>query len=103
MQTLVDSTLNPTASPSTSDLVVYRNHAEITHAGVVSGSRVISKWGTGHLWLHGLLEVPASYGDGTSFYAAPSMNDMLTSFIEYARSREGRKTVDDILDFEPAG
>ncbi len=103
VQTLVDLTLNPTASLSTGDLVVYRNHAEITHAGLVSGSRLISKWGTGHLWLHCLLEVPASYGDGTSFYVAPSMNDMLTSFIEYARRREGRELVDRILDFEPTG
>ena len=103
VQTLVDSTLNTTASPSTGDLVLYRNNAEITHAGLVSGSRVISKWGTGHLWLHGLLEVPRSYGDGTSFYVDPSTNDILTSFIEYARSREGRELVNRILDFEAAG
>jgi hypothetical protein len=31
------------------------------------------------------------------------MSEMLTSFIEYARSREGRELVDHILDFEPAG
>ena len=102
VQSLVDSsTLKPTAAPSTHDLVLYRNRAEITHAGLVSGSRVISKWGTGHLWLHGLLEVPRSYGDGTSFYVAPSMIEMLSSFVEYARRREGRELVDRILD--PAG
>ena len=101
VQNLVDSMLIPTTSSSTGALILYRNHAEIAHAGLVSGSRVISKWGTGHLWLHALLEVPVSYGDGTSFYAAPSMNDMLNCFIEYARSREGRELVNSILDFEP--
>lgn len=101
VQTLVDSILIQTPSPSTGDLVLYRNHEEITHAGLVAGSRIISKWGTGHLWLHGLLEVPASYGDATSFYAAASMNDVLACFIEFARRREGRELVDRILDFEP--
>lgn len=98
VQHLVDSVLIATASPSTGDLVLYRSHQQITHAGLVAASRIISKWGKGHLWLHGLLEVPAQYGDPTSFYEAASPQAMLVRFIEFAREREGREFVDSILD-----
>ena len=100
VQGLVDSILSPVASPSTGDLVLYRNHQHITHAGLVEASRVISKWGKGHIWLHGLLEVPAQYGDVTSFHEAPGPSEMLHKFIEWAREREGRELVDSILEVE---
>ena len=98
VQCLVDSVLIPTASPSTGDLVLYRNHQLIRHAGLVQGRRIMSKWGKGHVWLHGLLEVPAQYGDATSFYEVPSQNETLANFIEFAREREGREFVDSVLD-----
>ena len=103
VQHLADVILIPTASPSTGDLVLYCNQQQITHAGLVEGDRVLSKWGVGHLWLHGLLEIPAQYGDMTSFYEAPCPNEMLAHFIEFAREREGRDLVDSVLDFEPEG
>lgn len=97
---LVNSVLGPVDSPSTGDLVLYRDHQQITHAGVVEANRVISKWGTGHLWLHGLLEVPAKYGDVTSFHEAPVRTKMIAKFVEFAREREGCELVDSILDLE---
>lgn len=103
VQHLLGSILIPAPSPSTGDLVLYRSDKEITHAGLVAASRIISKWGTGQLWLHGLLEVPAQYGNAISFYKTPSAMDTLAHFIEFARKREGRELVDRILDFEPAG
>ncbi len=103
VQHLVDSILISTTVPSTGDLVLYRNDRQITHAGLVAADRIISKWGKGHLWIHGLLEVPAQYGDTTSFYEAPPANDMVSDFISFARYREGRELVDSVLDFERTG
>jgi hypothetical protein len=100
VQRLVDSALVPAASPSTGDLVLYRDHHHITHAGLVEAGRIVSKWGKGHLWLHGLLEVPAQYGDTTSFHEAPVPSEMLSKFIEFARAREGNELVDRILELE---
>jgi len=99
VQHLVDTVLVPVASPSTGDLVLYRGHQQITHAGLLEADSVISKWGKGHLWLHSLFEVPAQYGDVTSFHEAPVPTEMLAMFIEFAREREGRELVDHILEF----
>ena len=99
-QYLTDSVLAPVASPSTGDLVLYRDQQQIKHAGLVAANRVISKWGDGHLWLHGLLEVPAQYGDVTSFHEAPLPTEILARFIEFARNREGRELVDSILEYQ---
>ena len=97
---LVDTVLGSVHSPSTGNLVLYRDQQQIMHAGVVEADRVISKWGTGHLWLHGLLEVPAKYGDVTSFHEAPGPTEMIAKFVEFAREREGRDLVDSILELE---
>jgi hypothetical protein len=41
------------------------------HAGLSArNGRVISKWGIGHLYEHGLLEVPDSYGNQVTFFKA---------------------------------
>ena len=100
VQRLVDSVLIPAASLSAVNLVLYSDHQHIMHAGLVEAGRIVSKWGKGHLWLHGLLEVPAQYGDTTSFYEAPVSSEILTKFIEFAREREGRELVDTILEVE---
>lgn len=97
---LVDSVLGPLDSPSTGDLVLYRDQQQIMHAGVVEADRVVSKWGTGHLWLHGVFEVPAKYGDVTSFYEAPVPTEMIAKFVEFARLREGCDLVNSILELE---
>ena len=103
VQHLVDSILTPVASPSTGDRVLYCDHDQITHAGVITDDRIVSKWGKGHLWIHGLLEVPTQYGDTTSYYAKPPANDVLVAFIEFACQREGSELVDSILEFVPEG
>lgn len=41
------------------------------HASLIAGDgRVFSKWGIGHLYEHGLLEVPDSYGNQVRFFKA---------------------------------
>jgi hypothetical protein len=97
---LVASVLMPVTSPSIGELVLYHDDQQITHAGLIEGKRVLSKWGRGHLWLHDLLEVPTKYGDLTSFYRAPVPTEALAQFLEFAREREGRELVDSILQFE---
>ncbi len=51
-------------------IVVYFNEAGLfKHAGItVREDRVVSKWGTGHLFEHGLFEVPESYGTKVRFF-----------------------------------
>ena len=98
---LVTSVLAPIATPRNCDLVLYKDGIEFTHAGVVHGGRVLSKWGTGQLWIHETLEVPAKYGDSISHFRAADAAEMLVEFIEFARNREGAGTVADILNLEP--
>lgn len=52
------------------DLVIYfTDEGRFKHAGLICGEdRVVSKWGTGHLVDHGLLEVPESYGSLLRFF-----------------------------------
>ncbi len=98
----MDSILISTTTPSTGDLVLYRNDRQITHAGLVAADRIISKWGKGHLWIHGLLEVPAQYGGSTSiatlviaFYAYSSIN--LTKEI-HNKSEQSQRELSDLYE-----
>jgi hypothetical protein len=52
------------------DLVVYFNgEGRFKHVGLNFGkARVLSKWGMGHLFEHGLFEVPESYGTNVRFF-----------------------------------
>jgi len=82
------------------NLVLYRDNQQFTHAGLVSGNRILSKWGTGQLWLHGPLEVPASYGQITAYYRATNPDEVLAKFLEFSRQREGVALVDEVLTFQ---
>jgi hypothetical protein len=50
------------------DLVIYFGPPMPKHAGLRHGRAVISKWGTGRLWSHGLDEVPLAYGFRVQFF-----------------------------------
>lgn len=55
------SILRPSEEPIGA-LVVWSAAGAIKHVGiVVAQGRASSKWGIGHVWEHGLLEVPSSY------------------------------------------
>ena len=60
------------AEAQRSDLVFYFGaDGRFKHAGLIAGDgRVISKWGVGHLYEHGLFEVPDSYGTEVRFFRA---------------------------------
>jgi hypothetical protein len=70
---LIDKGLLDEVAPAEAregDLVVYFNdEARFKHAGLSLGNnRVMSKWGTGHLFEHDLFEVPESYGTKVRFF-----------------------------------
>lgn len=41
---------------------------QVAHAGRVRSGAIESKWGTGHIWRHGVYEVPNDYGDTVRLY-----------------------------------
>src|SRR3989338_4164095 len=59
------------------------------HAGkVIRDGFIVSKWGwMGHLWRHRLYETPVDYGDDAKFFSViPSEEEIVTTFLEYARA-----------------
>jgi hypothetical protein len=51
----------------------------------LSLERVESKWGIGHLYRHGLLEVPSPYGDELEYFGAIDSNTALAELVNFAR------------------
>jgi hypothetical protein len=49
------------------DLLIYFHNDLPAHAGKWKGNNVISKWGKGLLYEHGIYEVPIKYGDPQYF------------------------------------
>lgn len=79
------------------DVVVYLNGDTITHVGKMRLGRVVSKWGTGHLWEHGIPEVPDQYGNTARFYHAIGRTKAEEAFVAYAKQREGAEVIDQLL------
>ncbi|OGM18876.1 hypothetical protein A2686_05060 [Candidatus Woesebacteria bacterium RIFCSPHIGHO2_01_FULL_38_10] len=79
----------PTDSPKTGDIVIYRNtqmgnklYTTIEHAGILSESKkVISKWGEGALFKHDIFYVPLSYGNVVEFYK-PDIKELASEIIK---------------------
>lgn len=76
----------PEGDVTDGDLILYFDRQIPTHAGLIKESRVISKWGKGHIYQHGLLEVPSSYGNLICFYRKLPASVATTRFVEYVRS-----------------
>jgi catechol 2,3-dioxygenase-like lactoylglutathione lyase family enzyme len=68
------------------DIIIYFDNNTPTHAGKFNKGRVVSKWGTGHLWEHPIYEVPLSYGNRIKFYLPVDRHDILKRFIRYAKA-----------------
>ncbi len=51
------------------DYILYFSNQKNMHAGKVKNGKVVSKWGSGHVWIHGIFEVPASYGNQVKYYS----------------------------------
>jgi len=48
-------------------IVVYFLGNTPKHYGRIEGDTVLSKWGNGYIWKHGLFEIPLSYGETIRF------------------------------------
>jgi len=63
------------------DHILYSD-VQIGHAGRVQSGTIESKWGTGHIWRHGVYEVPDNYGDTVHFYRHFSRESVLQALHE---------------------
>lgn len=79
-----DESLVELGGPVDGCLVIYFSNGRPTHAGVVVGERVRSKWGScwTHVWDHGVFDAPARYGDEVRFFAIP--DDGVALYREWA-------------------
>lgn len=67
------------------DLVLYFLNGTPTHAGLINGARIISKWGKGNIYAHELNEVPANYGSVRRYYRKIPGDLATRTFVEYVR------------------
>lgn len=73
-------------------IVYYSGGVRIEHAGkVVEEGLVESKWGCqGHLWKHGIYEVPESYGRDPRFFSSISAVESSRAFATYVSLQQKR-------------
>ena len=73
---------------SAEDIIIYFDQSEIKHAGKIKAKcRIVSKWGIGHLYEHGIFEVPEQYGGEVRFYRQLPKEEVLDYFVEFARHK----------------
>jgi len=89
---LLDKGLLYEVAPSNAhegDLVLYFNEKRrFKHAGLSQGHhRVLSKWGIGHLFEHGLFEVPESYGTQARFFKKLPCDEAYAHFRAFAEEK----------------
>jgi hypothetical protein len=94
VQNLVDARLQSISAAEAvdGDHIVYSS-TQVEHAGIMRQGGVESKWGgVGHLWHHGVFEVPLRYGDRVRFFRRLDPEVSIRAFLEYEieRTAEGR-------------
>ena len=68
------------------DLLIYEKEGYAVHAGLATrDKRVVSKWGSGLLLEHEILEVPYSYGRMVRCYEPPNIDVIERLFLQYSR------------------
>jgi hypothetical protein len=76
---------------SDGDLVIYhQSNYRANHGGLYKGGRVISKWGGLPVFVHGLWDVPADYGDMIRVYGPINGDLVWREFCAWVRD-ERRK------------
>ena len=80
---LDNQVLSPSARPE--GLIIYFNDGEPRHGGLLRCGRVISKWGTGDWYEHGIYEVPAEHGRDVTIYERPPLAEVERAFVSFAR------------------
>jgi hypothetical protein len=70
------------------DLIVYFDGDTFRHVErMKTEARVLSKWGTGWLFEHGVWEVPSNYGETIQYFVGPDEDASFELFIQYAESK----------------
>lgn len=57
---------------------------------MLASGRVLSKWGTGHLYEHVVFEVPESYGIAVRFFRGLSYEQGFEHFVQFAEEKRMR-------------
>jgi hypothetical protein len=85
------------ANRNEGDLVFYFDQQGLfKHAGIVlDDERVRSKWGTGHLFEHGLFDVPESYGTRVKRFKKMPFDEAFRYFAQFAQ--ENGTLLDELL------
>ena len=85
---LPEGILVPTNTPLENDVVIYYYSGIPWHAAIYeSRENLKSKWGTGPVFRHRLLEVPRGYGSPMHFKSPSNLDLMIDAFTAYARKR----------------
>ncbi len=83
---VLKSRLTELPNPQPGALIVYSEFGCAKHAGkMLAADHVESKWGVGHLYHHGVLEVSGNYGSELRSFEAIDTDFALDEFAEYAR------------------
>lgn len=69
------------------DIIIYFDNGQTEHAGKICGEKVISKWGTVHIWEHDVFEIPKKYGNECKFYLKIEKEMAIRYFLEFAKSK----------------
>jgi len=75
------------------DIIIYFSNNKPEHAGKIFSNRIISKWGTGHMWEHEVLEIPLKYGDTYLTFKAISEKEALNCFLDYTRTKGAKSKI----------
>ena len=79
--------LKEITNPSDGDYVVYKdleNYPDnLTHIGVITENKIVSKWAWGPLVKHDLWDVPKSYGNNIFYLRVISSENFLELYQEY--------------------
>lgn len=71
------------------DLIFYFESGEFRHVGRLCAlpGRVVSKWGIGLLYEHGIWEVAENYGEEVRYFAGPNEEESFELFSKYAEHK----------------
>jgi hypothetical protein len=83
------------------DILIYFRDGWPRHAGKTKGEMVISKWGLGHVWRHGVFEVPASYGSEVRVFQRVDGATAANWFFQYATAKLGSTTIERLKGSDP--
>jgi hypothetical protein len=92
--------LKATSEAREGDLLVYFSEKMPKHAGRIRGELVVSKWGLGHVWSHGVFELPSSYGNDVRTFKAVDGRLAAKWFVAYATALLGPDIIRQVIGLD---